>query len=203
MLMVDKNSISDMERFLSILNGTPQAPARNTTDNTKNAIPNSSDSDKDAMKKILQAFYSVGDTAINDGMEIKEVRDAYQTEKTPTGIKIGNWFVDCIHESKSKKIYNIREEMTNINVFSDLSLYEAALAIVEQLRNGNDENSSVVKHILSLENDYSKYLNDAIIYGQILRSKTINETRRMIIEDKYEAAKYKAINIKNQIKIYS
>lgn len=201
--MVDKDAISDMERFLSILNGTPQAPSRNTMNNNQNTIPNSSNSDKDAMKKILQAFYSVGDTAINDGMEIKEVRDAYQTEKTPTGIKIGNWYIDCIHESKSKKIYNIREEMTNINVFSDLSLYEAALVIVEQFRNGNDENSSIVKRILSLESDYSKYLNDAIIYGQILRSNTINETRRMIIEDKYEAAKYKANNIKNQIKMFS
>lgn len=194
--MVDKESVSDMARFLNILNGVPQAPQQPLS-STKHTS-----SDKDAMLKILETIYSVTDETISDGMQVKEIKDAYETQQTPNGIRIGDWCIDCINESKSKKIYNIREENSSDIIFGDLSLYEAAQSIVVQFRNGNDKNSSVVQKILKLENEYSKHLNDAIIYGQILHSKSINETRRMIIEDKYESSKFKARNIREQLKLF-
>lgn len=185
--MTIDNSISEMNRLMNIINGT------------SSESPNTSTGQTGVMKKILEAFYSVSDDAIKSGKQIKELNDAYLTEETATGVKIGAWYIDCVKEGRVRNSYHIREENSYEYLITDLSLYEAAYALVKVLRANENISSRKVQNILRLEADYSKSLNDAIIHKHTLNSKNLSETRRAVLEDRYEASKYNAAVAKRRI----
>lgn len=192
--MINSNSISEMERLMNIIDGDIASSTKSSNIN--------SDKKTESMKRILEAMYSVSENAIETGSEIREVKEAFETEETTNGIRIGPWYIDCIPESRVRKSYHIRNENSQEYLISDLSLYEAAYAVVKQLRANENVNSKTVQTILRLESDYSKYLNDAVFQKHVLMSKNLTETRRLIVEDKYGSAKYKAANAKERIKEY-
>jgi hypothetical protein len=181
------SNISEMARLMDIMNGKKTS-----------AVSGNVDAKTDSMKKILEAFYGMSANAVETAKEIKEVREAYLTEETATGVKIANWYIDCSKQS-NLKTYSIREEYSSSYLVHDLVLYEAAYGLVKLLLANEGLESNNVNMILKLESDYSKFLNDAINYKHMLSSKNLNESKRAILEDRYESAKYSAVAAKNRI----
>lgn len=187
--MPDNNSISEMSRLMDIMNGK--------VSKTEN-FQQSTSAKTDSMKKILESFYSVSENAIKSGKEFTETKEAYLTEQTATGVKIGPWYIDCFKQS-NLRTYNIREENSDNYLIQDLVLYEAAYALVKAMLKNENMNSTLVTSILRFESDYSKSLNDAIHHKHALSSASLSETRKAVLEDRYEAAKYNAALAKHRI----
>jgi hypothetical protein len=185
------NSISEMSRLMDIMNGKVSTQSTDSYSNTS--------AKTDSMKKILESFYNVSGNAIKSGKEFTETKEAYLTEETSTGVKIGPWYIDCFKQS-NLRTYNIREDGSESYLVQDLVLYEAAYALVKAMLKNESMNSNLVNSILKLESDYSKSLNDAIYHKHALNSSNLSETRRAILEDRYEAAKYNAALAKHRIK---
>ena len=150
-------------------------------------------------RSISEPVFDTLTSYITRGDQFADVREAYITEETSTGVKIGSWHIDCIKHQNNIRTYNIRENTLG-QVVSDLSLYEAAYSIVKLLSKNVPLHSTQIITILKLEADYSKALNDTLHFKHTLASKTLPEIRREILESLYETAKYNAALAIHRIK---
>ena len=96
-----------------------------------------------------------------------------------------------------KTFYNITE---NGNVlYSDIALFESAMAIIKNMLNKNDENRT--SRILELDSSYGNYLSEAASYKQ--RTKNITEgAKKDVYMAKHGVASDKMKSIKKKIKSF-
>ena len=92
------------------------------------------------MKNILTRFYNtVEDTTkmlVEDSEYSPEIKRALKTEKTKTGVKVGQWeLIVKMTESFGKKAknYTIKHTTTGCIIAKDLVLYEAANLLLKYL----------------------------------------------------------------------
>lgn len=151
----------------------------------------------DAMKAIMNAFKGATANIREDAQTDHYLMEALQTERTETGVRISEWeIVIKESEGRSGKFYDVVHD--EIVIASDLRLYEAALLLTQELNKGASITSNKVKEILSLEEDFSKNLEDASRYARIM--KTATGEKAMIAEARFSDAKAKALRAKEEIK---
>jgi hypothetical protein len=145
------------------------------------------------MKKFREATENVRETAQTDDA----LMEAFCTERTNTGVRISEWeIVITENDGRSGKFYHVVRD--DINLATDLRLYEAALLLTQELNRGASITSEKVREILRLEEEFAKNLEDASRYARVIRSSS--GQKKHIAEARYSDARAKAISAKDQIK---
>ena len=145
----------------------------------------------DDMKSILEKMYKATGDLVSEAPYDKPLRRALTVEKTYHGAKIGNWDIVVTEEGK-RKFYSVIHEATSNIIASELSLYETALGIVNELNEGGRINSSHIVSLLYAEQEYSGAINNMINHRHTIKNNPTNSSKRKIAEDRYQAAKEKA-----------
>lgn len=187
---VSPKGIESMAAIMAALNGAVDGGAE------PNPLKSEKVGDDAHMGSILEAFRSATDDLVETSKTNSTVRTALATERVEGGVRVGSWKID-IREEGYGKSYDVSHSMTGEPIASDLRLYEAALALVNALNEGETFTSSTVKIILELERDYSRALSDAISFST--RMKVTEGVQHDIAEARYSEAKRKALSAKKTI----
>ena len=150
-----------------------------------------------SLKNIMDSFRAATDGAVEQIAGNRTLELAYDTVRDEAGVRVGAWRIDVREESGMGKFYNVTHSMTGDPIINDLRLYEAALALVNGLNDGQTINSARSKMILEFENDYARALSDAVSFKS---TAAITEgARHDIAEARYSEARRKAIVAKKAI----
>jgi hypothetical protein len=185
MSKVSASDIADMKRLRAILNGDSEVinppNANPTSQQTQRAravaTKNGVDKGMDNFKNIVDNFYKVAapmegaashavKQLLNESMSDVDVREALETEKTNSGIKIGKWEILIKEEGKGKR-YDVVFLPSETVIANNLCLYEAAYALVRYLNSGKTINSDEVKQVLDLEEKYYSHRRDAYRFRKL------------------------------------
>lgn len=218
MTLVSTEEKDEMKKLMNIMNRTPQSSKSNLptqfNETYQNDVVNANlavgkDDIKD-MKNILTRFYStVNDTTkilVEESEYSSELKRALKTEKTKSGIKVGNWELKVtLTENFGKKIknYTIKHSTTGDIIAKDLVLYESANLLLKYLNNGLYINHPDIRKVLFLEGQFVKYYNDATQYHHRIK-KLIKENDKKsaaIFESRYDHAIEEAKKAKKQLEI--
>lgn len=97
---------------------------------------------------------------------------------------------------KSRKpYYDIYEKGTNRCLYVDLCDIDFVRIIIKIL---DDKNFQRLGIVLSLENEYSKHINDMLYYVNSFK-KTDDEIFRRVLEDRFQTSKNSALYIKRKL----
>ncbi len=194
-MTVDHRQVTEMSRLIGLLNGngTPEPIVANTPPANQ-----CGDSNVNAMRDILQRFQTVssGVEAVTETLVTETARDhslraAMMTEESEDGVRIGPWEIR-VKTATGRKMYDVVHEDDDVIIIaSDLTLYEAAYGIANALAQGKPITTPFFRDLLAAEGDFASALHDAIHFRHALR-KPLHETRRAVLEDRYDAAKRKA-----------
>ncbi len=157
-------------------------------------IPSVSDS---LMPGILEAFRNATDDVIETSKSNIDVKRAIETERVTNGVRVGSWRISIREAEGHGKFYDIAHNLTDEPIASDLRLYEAALAIVNSLNEGETFTSTSIKLVLELERDYARALADAVAFSS--RMKITEGVKHDILEARYSEAKRQALTAKKTI----
>lgn len=215
-MTVSRESVDAMTRILSIMNGdAPPAPAparAPSRQGVPSAMPiyNSppigpSDSDKQQMAEILARFHAATDGSVKrlvtESRRDPSLREALDIELV-TGspaARIGNWKIAAV-EQGNRKTYDVtRADDSGERIAQDLTLYEAALALVRMLNQGKAINSSIVLELLRDEQTYASALHDAVLFKRRLNEDR-DSKRKQVFEARYSEARARAVQARERIK---
>jgi hypothetical protein len=102
------------------------------------------DAKVDAMKNIMAAFKSATNNVRDNAHGDHILMEALQTERTDSGVRISEWeIVISEQEGRPGKFYDVIRD--DINIASDLRLYEAALLLTQELNKGESITSPKVR----------------------------------------------------------
>jgi len=185
--MVNKSEIDAMAKAIRALNGDLNVEEKST-----NSKP-IGDSNIDAMKKILENFYS--------SEKPKIVQEALNTEKTDKGTRVGSW--EIVINEGNPKTYDVKNIVTKSFIAKDLYLYEACLGIVKNLNEGYGINDRKIKELLDLEEEYTKNRNNASNYKRNYKTalKEGNNIKATNSENRFELASEKALEAQERLLI--
>ena len=204
-MTIDASEVSQMARMIAIMNGKPIV-----NEGSKTSVASVSahpDPAIEAMKSILVAFKGasaeksmgrVAETLVEDSESDRSLREAMITESVDDGARIGSWVIR-MKKDGARKFYDVTGVNETTPIAADLTLYEAAYGIARALSENLPITSRMVRDILRAEEEYSAALVDAIHHKHSL-SKRLDECRRPILEDRYEAAKARALVARHKIK---
>lgn len=204
-----------MARLLAIMNGqTPPPLSENTTD-TKTpfvelAGPGQiTEQDKTAMKQILlkldQAVSNTSASIVNESTQNARIQEALVTRPINQGVRIGIYKIEQhLDESRvaGKQYYNVINSVSNHVVANELSLYEAAHALVRYLNNGKFFNSPEIIQLLEAERSYTGHKIDAVRYHRMMQRAIKNQdhNKAHLMETRKQASMDRAMASKHQIK---
>lgn len=192
-----KNAMGDIMAAMNRAMGEPVAAGRTAHTSAAGFEAGSDDAKKKAMGDILRMFKSATDNIREDAQHDEALMEALQTTRTETGVRISEWeIVISEQEGRTGKFYNVIRE--DIEIATDLRLYEAALLLTRELNRGSSITSAKVREILRLEEEFAKNLEDAARFGRI--AKNSEGQKRVIAEARYSDARSKAVAAKEQIK---
>lgn len=195
---VDQSSMSPEDRRLLETMGNSERKFDPVSAKPSSKIVNNNDlSAKDHMKNILSNFYKASSGVFEDAKVDRELRESLVTERTPNGARIGRWEIR-VKTIEGRKFYDVGAIGDTNLVIAELTLYEAATALVRILNNGKCVNSRDAVAILTAENDYSKALQDAIRFKKRISSSP-SDPRIHIFEDRYDEAKHRALGAKDRV----
>jgi hypothetical protein len=215
LMTVDQKSVDDMARIMRALEGkTFDAPSDDMmiTEGSEYiaqeiapAVTSSSVStpDIDAMKNILLKLKEADAGAparISEASRSdSQFAEALVTDKTPTGVRIGNWEI-VVNESARGKSYDVTDS-SGLMIAKDLYLYDAAYGITKRLNEGVGITDVRVRDFLKLEEDYAKNLQDAATFKE--RAKSLREkgenSRAAIAEDRFDNSSSQALSAHDEI----
>jgi hypothetical protein len=168
--------------------------------------------DSNAMAKILRAYVDSGAAGdkISSGLDHvseelyedseynTDLKRALTTSVTKNGVRIGGWE---IVSDKARSRYHVVSAESRQQIAKDLYLYEAATALVNLLNDGAMINNYKVQAILSMEMEYSKNIEDAIIHKHAVgRALDRGEdTKLELSKVRFNEAKAKAIAAKRKL----
>jgi hypothetical protein len=212
-MTVDRKSVDDMARIMRALEGKSDtisdermltegdefvaqeiAPAVSTGVSTP---------DIDAMKNILLKLKEADASAparISEASRLDpKLAEALVTDKTDTGVRIGNWEI-VINEGARGKTYDVIDS-SGLMIAKDLYLYDAAYGITKRLNEGVGITDLRVRDFLKLEEDYAKNLKDAAMFKE--RAKSLREKgenlRAAVAEDRFDASSGQALSAHDEI----
>lgn len=158
----------------------------------------------------FKSLHDVADEAVktlaNKADDAPILTEALNTEKTDNGVKIGAWeIVKKLRESRMgnpETYFRVRNVNTGQQIKASFMINESARAMVKLLNNGAPLNHPTIKKIANLEIDYraakSRALEEKRYYK---RAEAKDKQFKMdLYEAKYEAARTKALFIREQIK---
>lgn len=160
------------------------------------------------MKEILERFYQATESTtqrlVEESVEDEEVRDVFVTRKEDNRVVHGMYEINVRVDESSKKprhYYDVSHTASNAVLFKDLVLYEAAHLIVKYLNKGYPINSPEVKHVIDLEEKYSRNRIDAARYKA--RAKKClaegNREKAEILKHRFDRARDIALEAKEAI----
>ena len=201
---IDHSHVQDMAKLIAAMNAGEEAPARATRAPTPIAESNAPvrsaapmTADIAAMAKIMDAFSSATNEVVASQDHYPELKRALVTEATETGSRVGSWEIAGRTVEGMGKFYDVTHAVTSEPIARDLRLYEAALALVNALNEGDTITSMRVKTILNVEDEYSRALTDAVHFAG--RAKVTEGHTRSIAEDRYGQAKERALRAKKSL----
>lgn len=154
-----------------------------------------SDANVEAMRSIMSLFKEATDNMREDAQEDEVLMEALCTERTPRGVRIAEWEIVVTEKKGEGKFYDVICD--DLSIATDLRLYEAALLLTQELNRGSSITSPNVRHILALEAQYARNLDDALRYARIV--KLAEGHKRDIALSRLSDAKAKALAAKEQI----
>jgi len=204
-----------MARLLAIMNGqTP--PPLNEQFHTASSAPvelagagQITDQDKTAMKQILlkleQAVTDTSAAMLNESTQNMRVQEALATQSMNSGVRIGIYKIEQQRDESriaGKQFYNVINSVSNHIVAHELSLYEAAHALVRYLNNGKYFNSPEIIQLLEAERAYTSHKIDAVRYHRMMQRAIKNQQHNKVhlMETRKQASMDRAMVHKQQIK---
>jgi hypothetical protein len=212
-MTVNRADVEEMERFRAIVEGFGSAPD-STTPVQNCAIQTANGPDKDmkrfvqiisdaTISKITTAAQTATKQLLTEAANNPELAEALETTPTADGVKIGKWQIRAkLDESKKRKYFDVFHSTTNQTIAKGLFLYEAALALVRYLNKGKPINSSEIRQILALEEQYAAARTKALQYKitslRALKSKDLIKSE--VFENRYDVAVANALVLEENIR---
>lgn len=165
--------------------------------------------DVDAMADILNRFNNASantaKTLVEDSRYDPRVREAISTTKTNDGLKIGEYRVTTtmLENSigSSQKAYNVVDSNNNV-LCENLTVSEAAHAVIRYLIKGLTLDHGKVQNILELEETFSRNRADAARfryrYDRCIKLK--ENAAANVFADRFQVARANALSAHDQIK---
>ena len=208
-MTVEQSEIDQMVRTLAILNGQQIETKATPVSKTLRQPVQNGDPEVNAMRSILEAYYGseknvetgmnkVTKALVTDAKSDRPLRESLTTVSTSSGVSIGEWEIRMRKDS-GRKFYDVVSNDGETLIASDITLYEAAYGIARSLSENIPITSQIVRDILRLEEEYAGALSDAIHFKHSLSSRRLIESRKAIMEDRYDAAKQRALKARSQI----
>jgi hypothetical protein len=122
------------------------------------------------------------------------VHEGYQTVPT-MGVQVGNYAVFPVPNANGKNRYDVANMTNGQKLVGGLHLVEAANGIVKLMNKGHSFYSPQVKQILEMEEKYVKHYQDAVSF----RRKSKEDSKDAIMETRFEEAKLKAQQVKENL----
>jgi hypothetical protein len=196
-------SLSELDDGGSADTFTPMAGEQDFLSETAlpatNHIPNTpapvSDANVEAMRSIMSLFREATDDMREAAQDKPALMEALCTERTERGVRIAEWEIVVTEKKEMGKFYDVICD--DLAIATDLRLYEAALLLTQELNRGSSITSPTVRHILALEAQYARNLDDAIRYSRIV--KLAEGAKREIALSRLTESKAKALAAKEQI----
>lgn len=141
------------------------------------------------------AVHKVSERLVESSKVNRPLREAMRTERTPRGARIGDWEI-AVSDELGRKTYDVAHAVTGQPIASDLTLYEAAQALVNALNEGATINQAAVQDILKLEEEYARSRADALHFRNTRKAAEVkgDDHRMEIAEARYgEAVRRAAI----------
>lgn len=201
---VDPREVEAMARLRRIMSGEVEQEQSPALLSTKKVQLGESADATDDMKAILELFNKGAQESVErvreEAKDSKPLRDALMTQKTKDGVKMGSWEIK-VHEDGGLKTYDVSNVYTGEAIAQDLTLYESALCLCKLLNFHVGINSSQVKEILNLEEQYARQRQEAAIFKVRVKQRTEagDHTRAAIAEDRYNEARSQALDLREQI----
>lgn len=221
--------ITAMQRLIDVMNGnaggyhaqggpaTPSAPVQRSPQPANAPVmlppPGPTGADTEAMRKVLESFYSAAGDAVDTLTESAantfhhpHLQEAMETRLTETGVAIGRWEVRVRVEEnaqgRQRKLYDVINPSTHEVVAEKLVVYEAAHAIVRFLNKGLNSNHSKVQEVLELEETFHRTRSEAARFKQRFdRCVQLGEKEAAdVFEARYQTARAHALVASDQIK---
>jgi hypothetical protein len=205
----DIESMRRLRRIIENSEGTSMQPSTTYLSENKSPVTRTGRPDVDAMAEILQRFNkATNNTAqrlVEDANNDPRTLEAIHTQSTGSGVKIGKYevIVELLEsDNKTRKVYNVMHSENDQLMVKDLSVLEAAHAIVRYLNKGVPFDNNKIQSILDLEETYSRNKIDAIRFKQRYeRCVKLKETRAGdVFADRFQVARANALVAHDQIK---
>lgn len=223
-----RQDVNEMERLSRIISGDFSIPISdvNTTNDSNNLGPivlskTPTKNDVNIMTKIMENYSSVtGVTSfksfqttidkaitsvVKDSHTDAALREALNTEKIKTGIIIGAWAIEKKTQrgitEKLETVYRIRNKNTHQQIGASFLIVESAKCVVKLLNQGVSLDSPKIKEIAILELEYRKFRQKALEEKRSWQKakKSNNEFKQDLYEAKFDAAKSKALCVREKI----
>jgi hypothetical protein len=202
--------INEMRRLRAILNGTADnSPNTSMKTPLQEHKAQTGNPDVDVMADILRRFNTasgnvagqLAEESINDS----RLQEALETSVTKSGIVIGKWdVVSSLNESDSNKHKNfdVRNATTKQTAYKNLTLIEAAHAVIRYLNKGMPISDPKINAVLELEEIYHRNRNDATRFKQRYnRCVELKEKQAaFVFADRFQVARANALVAHDQIK---
>lgn len=205
-----------MARLLQIMNGeTPQPLSSHAQAVAPNAAPELlgpgvvSQQDITAMADVLRKLDSVVTKThaqmVTESVTDPVLQEALITESTPQGVKIGIYQIQQHNDQTrvaGQQYFSVVNRSTGETLANEISLYEAAHALVRMLNQGHFVNSACVRELLEAEANYTSQKIDAVRYHRIMRAaqRSGDEHRAQLMETRKQTSMDRAMQAKSQVK---
>lgn len=159
----------------------------------------------DVLKKLENVVNKTSSNMVSDSVVDNQLHEALNTHTTKTGVRIGLYKIDQkLDESRvaGKQYYNVVNSATDTTVAHELSLYEAAHALVRFLNNGKFFNSKQVRQLLEAEASYTSHKIDAVRYHRaMLKAQKLGDiTKSQLMETRKQSSMDRAMEAKRTVK---
>lgn len=197
--MTDRTSITQMEKFLSIINGTPEpsghtSPRHGNVSTTDSAVA----AMHDVLQRLREASHDMAERMVTESECDPALREALMTEPLDNGARIGRWEIHAREPSKGRRVYDVVRTGEDEVIASNLYLYEAALGLVRILNAGGCVNSREAMDVLRTEQSFAEAFDDAVRFRR--RANSEEGRRKAIFEARYSEAKSRASAAKERIR---
>lgn len=159
----------------------------------------------DVLRKLESAVSHTSAQLITESVHDSQLQEALQTTKYDSGVKIGIYKIQvALDESRlaGRQYYSVVNAATGETLAHELSLYEAAHALVRMLNQGMYFNSQPVRQLMEAEAAYTSHRIDAIRYNRMARRaiQEGNQSRAEIMEDRKQVSMDKMSEAKRKVK---
>lgn len=205
-----------MTRLLQIMNGETPSPSAASVHASPQHVPVElagagmvTQQDISAMADVLRRLDHVVNQTSNqiiaESTRDHSLQEALVTESVPEGVKIGIYQIQQ-HQDPTRvagqQYFSVVNRSTGDTIANEISLYEAAHALVKLLNQGQFVNSASVRALLESEATYTSQKIDAVRYHRHMRAaeRKGDEARAQLMETRKQSSMDKAMQAKMQVR---